>query len=79
VTEELTHCFYNPLLREDRIKALLSEHTSTSGECPFYNESLYSKCVLDRFAVMFPPCDGRSFKNGFCCERLLEGVEEDAT
>jgi hypothetical protein len=77
MTEELTHGLYDPLRKEDRIKALLSEHTSTSGECPYYNRSLYSRCALDRFAAMFPPCDGRSFIKGFCCQRLVDGAEQD--
>ncbi|WXG44138.1 MAG: hypothetical protein WED04_08905 [Promethearchaeati archaeon SRVP18_Atabeyarchaeia-1] len=66
----------NPLHSEDRVEALLSEYTSASGECPFYDEALYSECTLDRLSPGFPPCRGRCFMNGFCCERLVDSAEE---
>jgi hypothetical protein len=77
MVEEVKQCFYNPLRPEDRVEALLSEYTSASGECPYFDESFYSACALDRHSPRFPSCRGRCFTNGLCCDRLLGSPETD--
>jgi hypothetical protein len=76
MVEEVRQCFYNPLRPEDRVEALLSEYTSASGECPYFDESLYSVFLLDEYSPKLPSCHGRCFMNGFCCDRLIKGMEK---
>lgn len=65
----------DPLSRESRITALLTDYTSEAGECPFYDISLPSKCKLDPLSRRHWDCEGRVFVNGFTCPYILDHLK----
>ncbi|MHA1581385.1 MAG: hypothetical protein ACTSYM_02590 [Candidatus Baldrarchaeia archaeon] len=66
----------DPLSRESRITALLTDYTSEAGECPFYDPSLPSKCKLDPLSRRHWDCEGRVFINGFTCPYILDYLKK---
>jgi len=66
----------DPLSRESRIMALLTDYTSEVRECPFYDPSLPSKCKLDPLSRRHWDCEGRVFINGFTCPYILDHLKE---
>jgi len=69
----------DPLSRESRITALLTEYTSEAKECPFYDPSLPSKCKLDPLSRRHWDCEGRVFIKGFTCPYILDHLKEKKT
>lgn len=66
----------DPLSRESRITALLTDYTSEAGECPFYDPSLPSKCKLDPLSRRHWDCEGRVFIKGFTCPYVLDHLKK---
>ncbi|MEM3594232.1 MAG: hypothetical protein QXS27_05865 [Candidatus Jordarchaeaceae archaeon] len=64
----------DPLTRDDCAQALIQGYTSEVGECPFFSESVESKCLLDPYSRRTWNCNGRCFVNGFRCEYLSEAL-----
>jgi hypothetical protein len=63
---------FDPLFRDDCAQALIQGYTSEVGECPFFSESVESKCLLDPYSRRTWNCNGRCFINGFRCEYITE-------
>ncbi len=62
----------DPLIGDDCIQALIKGYTSEVEECPFFSESVESKCLLDPYSRRTWNCNGRCFVNGFRCEYISE-------
>lgn len=62
----------DPLNIEDRARAVREVFTSVARDCPFYNEGVRSKCVIDPHVIFIPECSGRSFANGICCPKIIQ-------
>ncbi len=55
-----------------RIETIMSKHTSPKGECPFYDTSKLSNCLLDPHAAHLQDCRGRTFVDGMLCETISD-------
>ncbi|MBS7249906.1 MAG: hypothetical protein KIH08_04840 [Candidatus Freyarchaeota archaeon] len=64
----------DPLFGDDCVQALIQGYTSEVGECPFFSESVESKCFLDPYSRRTWNCNGRCFVNGFRCEYISEAL-----
>jgi hypothetical protein len=68
---------YNPVSSNDRWRAFFSGYSSEAEECPFYNTQLTFKCELTQNTHYVEDCQGKCFKNGYCCHKLLQAVEKN--
>jgi len=66
----------DPLNKEDRILALLTDHTSSENACPYYSKEVPSKCLLDPTSRRAWDCEGKPFIKGFVCQYLLDHIEK---
>ncbi|WXG42682.1 MAG: hypothetical protein WED04_01015 [Promethearchaeati archaeon SRVP18_Atabeyarchaeia-1] len=62
----------DPLSARDRLRAIKEEFTSVAKDCPYYNEKVRSRCLVDPHVIFMPECTGRSFANGICCPKILQ-------
>ena len=62
----------DPQNYRDRLKAIKEEFTSVARDCPYYDEKVRSKCLVDPNVIFLPECTGRSFANGICCPKILQ-------
>lgn len=62
----------DPLNAEDRMRAAREVFTSVTCDCPFFDQKLRSKCVVDPHVIFIPECTGKSFSNGICCPKILQ-------
>jgi hypothetical protein len=62
----------NPLNIVDRARAIKEEFTSVARDCPYYTETVRSKCLVDPHVIFMPECDGRSFSRGVCCPKIIQ-------
>ncbi|MHA1581268.1 MAG: hypothetical protein ACTSYM_02005 [Candidatus Baldrarchaeia archaeon] len=69
----------DPLNKENRILALLTDYTSNKGECPYYSEDVPSKCLLDPTSRRPWDCEGKAFVKGFVCQYILDHLEKKAS
>ena len=67
---------FDPLSKESRILALLTDYTSNVGECPYYSEKVPSKCLLDPTSRRLWDCEGKSFIKGFVCQYILDHLDK---
>ncbi len=67
---------FDPLSKDSRILALLTDYTSNVGECPYYSENVPSKCLLDPTSRRPWDCEGKAFINGFVCQYILDYLEK---
>jgi len=68
--------FMNPLDNNDRVRAMRAEFTSVARDCPFYDERVRSRCLVDPHVIYLPDCTGRSFAHGICCPKILQSSVE---
>ncbi|MFB0544619.1 MAG: hypothetical protein ACETVN_02800 [Asgard group archaeon] len=67
---------YNPLSVNDRWRAFFSGYSSEAKECPFYNNQEFTyKCALTQNVHYIEDCQGKCFKNGYCCQKIHQAVE----
>ena len=69
----------DPLNKESRILALLTDYTSNKGECPYYSGDVPSKCLLDPTSRRPWDCEGKAFVKGFVCQYILDHLEKKAS
>ncbi len=62
----------NPLIKEDRIIAMLIGYTEKIGACPYYKAHCTLKLPSNK--KMQENCQGRSFIEGFLCPFLIETI-----
>lgn len=67
----------DPLSKENRILALLTDYTSSKGECPYYSKDVPSKCLLDPTSRRAWDCEGKTFIKGFVCQYILDHLEKE--
>jgi len=67
-----TSGYINPLSTGDRTRAVREEFTSVGRDCPYYNEAVRSRCLIDPHVIFMPECDGRSFSKGVCCPKIIQ-------
>jgi hypothetical protein len=68
--------YMDPLSCRDRLRAIKEEFTSVARDCPYYNESVRSRCLVDPNVIFVPECIGRSFTGGICCPKILQSSIE---
>ena len=61
----------NPMIKEDRIIAMLTGYTEKIGSCPYYKIHCTLKHLSDK---KIRNCQGRSFIEGFLCPYLVEKI-----
>jgi len=61
----------NPMIKEDRIIAMLTGYTEKIGSCPYYKADCTLKLPPDKKRRN---CQGRSFIEGFLCPYLAEKI-----
>jgi len=66
----------DPLNKENRILALLTDYTSNKWECPYYSKDVPSKCLLDPTSRRPWDCEGKAFIKGFVCQYILDYLEK---
>jgi hypothetical protein len=64
--------YIDPLDMDDRIKAIREEFTSMRRDCPYFNETVRSRCLLEPHVIFIPECNGRSFSGGVCCPKIVQ-------
>jgi hypothetical protein len=67
----------DPLRSCDRLRAIREEFTSVARDCPYYDEKLRSRCLVDPHVIFIPECTGRSFSKGICCPKILQSQVEE--
>ena len=60
----------NPLLKEDRIIAMITGYTDCPYSCPYYK----ADCTLKSPSNKKRNCQGRSFIDGFLCPYLINPI-----
>jgi len=64
--------YVNPLNIDDRTRAIRDEFTSVARDCPYYSETVRSRCLVDPHVIFIPECNGRSFSGGVCCPKIIQ-------
>lgn len=66
--------YIDPLNTSERTRAIREEFTSMRRDCPYYDEKVKSRCLVDPHVIFIPECDGRSFSKGVCCPKIVQSV-----
>jgi len=64
--------YVDPLNVVDRTRAIRDEFTSMARDCPYYSETVRSRCLVDPHVIFVPECNGRSFSRGVCCPKIIQ-------
>lgn len=60
----------NPMVKEDRIIAMVTGYTEKIGSCPYYK----AHCTLKPPSDKKRNCQGQSFIEGFLCPYLINPI-----
>ncbi|MFX1519139.1 MAG: hypothetical protein ACFFCD_04390 [Promethearchaeota archaeon] len=75
---KMTIFHYSPLSSNDRWRAFFSGYSSEVEECPFYKtQGFISICELTQNIHYIEDCQGKCFKNGYCCHKIHQAVEQN--
>ena len=69
--------YYDPLNLNDRWRARIDGYTSTTLECPFYDQQRPHRCELTEEMHRIKDCSGKCFNYGFCCQIIHQAVERN--
>lgn len=62
----------NPMIKEDRIIAMITSYTGCPYSCPYYKADCTLKLPSDKKSRR--NCQGRSFIEGFLCPYLINPI-----